>query len=147
MKKFRCTVPCDRLAHGLTDRCGQNHCFADPPLHEGAFSHQVTCRRYLLQKVVSALTLVFTCGVWGNPRVKLVTSVTITTEAGQIVDHNIFLINLQPPNHSHLYLLSLLSFSGKADCFSKVGCGVVELVERLNTGLSTPPPCRVFIDC
>lgn len=30
---------------------------------------------------------------------------------------------------------------------SKVGCGVVELVERINTGLTIPPPCRVFIDC
>lgn len=101
MNKFGCTVPRDRLAHGLADRCGQNHCFADPPLHEGAFPHQVTSCRYLLQQVLPALTLVFTRGVWGNPRVKLVTAVTVTTEAGQIVDHNIFLINRQPPHAPH----------------------------------------------
>lgn len=145
MKKFSCTVPRDRLAHGLADRCGQNHCFADPPLHEGAFPHQVTCWRYLLQQVVFlvvSLKLVFTRGVWGNPRVKLVTTVTVAAEAGQIVDHNIFFY--KPPTPPTPPTPPVPAFSPvlqwESRLFSKVGGGVVELVERLNTGLSIPPP-------
>lgn len=133
MKKFRCMVlwEIDSLAHGLTDRCGQNHCIAAPTLHVSAFSHQVTWCRYPFQKPVYSLTTVvklfFACGVWGNPRVKFVPTVTWTTEAAKLWTTTFNKPPHPPPHcHSHPFFLSLLSsLSRITKCLPKL------VVERL----------------